>query len=466
MVNTVDFRYLGSDPHPDAGLLTVPAHLTLDVNRRGRDFFVGDLHGQATMLMRLLKQVSFQSGRDRLICVGDFLDRGPDGARLLRLFAKGFMYSTLGNHEARYIAGDGRPYDHDPYYRRDASLPGADHETFVAVARRMPLTIEVPLADGRRIGVVHAEVPGADWSVARRAVPLYRHVRWIHRDEDAAIGLHSRELAHHLRSECRPVQPAMIANVDLVITGHSNLCLGHVWRYGNQIGLESLAFHREGAMTLYEPLHDRYWAVCNAQRNPGLDVLPVTPPVDLSTIAWLLSWRATRRMIMSKKRMESGNIYTHEGENVALLCARFPRQFPKSSEFDRSAYSLPDGWMALVTEICERVDDESIDVAWNQIKEKYGHLRMYYAGMSPRVDVVLEDGSVLTTRGEPRDAHSEFDEWLRECERRSGETCCRCGEPGAQAMFGNWQLPICRQCEPIVRAFRTVKSTPSGHEGV
>jgi hypothetical protein len=163
--------------------------------------------------------------------------------------------------------------------------------------------------------------------------------------------------------------------------------------------------------------------------------------------------------------MENGNIYAHESENVALLCARFPRQFPKRQEHDLGTYSWPDGWTDIVTEVCERVDRESIGITWSQIKEKFGRLRMYYAGMSPRVDVMLDGGSVLTTAVDPRDAHSELSAWLRQYELRSGATCCRCGEPGVQMMFGSWQLPICQRCEPIVRAFRTVKSTSSGFEG-
>lgn len=50
---------------------------TLDVNRRGRDFIVGDLHGQKALLERALPLVNFDPAADRLIALSDLIDRGP-----------------------------------------------------------------------------------------------------------------------------------------------------------------------------------------------------------------------------------------------------------------------------------------------------------------------------------------------------------------------------------------------------
>lgn len=280
----MDPRLLGREPDPDAPLLTVPSHLVLETNCRGRDFFVGDLHGQGRMLKRLLGHVGFRPGRDRLIGVGDWLDRGPDSAKMLEAFARGQLYSVLGNHEARYIVGDGRPFDDEPHYQREQSLPGADHDRYVTIARRMPLTIEVPLADGRRIGVVHAEVPQREWARGCKVIPRNRHARRASDDEDAGIALHGRECVRYLAAELRPLLPPIIDGIDLVVSGHTNLVQGRVWRYGNQIGLESLAFHPRGAMTLFEPLADYYWSIRNHALGMPTKVAAQAAPIDLSAI--------------------------------------------------------------------------------------------------------------------------------------------------------------------------------------
>ena len=55
----------------------------LPENDRGRDFVVGDLHGCYDALMRQLDARGFDPAADRLLSVGDLVDRGPDSRRCL-----------------------------------------------------------------------------------------------------------------------------------------------------------------------------------------------------------------------------------------------------------------------------------------------------------------------------------------------------------------------------------------------
>jgi serine/threonine protein phosphatase 1 len=79
----------------------------------GKTFVVGDVHGCLQMLLRLLDEVPWRSGRDRLIFVGDCIDRGPDSKGvvdcILDLMRRdGGVACVLGNHEAMlmdYLAG-------------------------------------------------------------------------------------------------------------------------------------------------------------------------------------------------------------------------------------------------------------------------------------------------------------------------------------------------------------------------
>ena len=60
---------------------------------------VGDVHGQYDAFMRMLKQIDF-SDNDTLYVLGDAIDRGPDGIKILKTIMK--MENAkmfLGNHE-------------------------------------------------------------------------------------------------------------------------------------------------------------------------------------------------------------------------------------------------------------------------------------------------------------------------------------------------------------------------------
>lgn len=69
-----------------------------------RTIVVGDIHGCIEEFRALLDLVSFAT-EDLLVCVGDFMDRGPGSWELAQFFRDTpNAYSALGNHERR-IAG-------------------------------------------------------------------------------------------------------------------------------------------------------------------------------------------------------------------------------------------------------------------------------------------------------------------------------------------------------------------------
>jgi serine/threonine protein phosphatase 1 len=71
----------------------------LPANRAGRDFIVGDLHGCRKELDRLLQLVGFNRTVDRLISVGDLVDRGPYSLDCLLLLRSPWFHAVMGNHE-------------------------------------------------------------------------------------------------------------------------------------------------------------------------------------------------------------------------------------------------------------------------------------------------------------------------------------------------------------------------------
>lgn len=51
-------------------------------NILGRDFVVGDIHGEFSKLSKLLSLVGFDEHSDRLFSVGDLVDRGPESRQV------------------------------------------------------------------------------------------------------------------------------------------------------------------------------------------------------------------------------------------------------------------------------------------------------------------------------------------------------------------------------------------------
>lgn len=68
-------------------------------NLTGKDYIVGDLHGHYTVLMNGLDKIGFNDKTDRLFCVGDLVDRGPEVGLCLSLLNEKWFSSVLGNHE-------------------------------------------------------------------------------------------------------------------------------------------------------------------------------------------------------------------------------------------------------------------------------------------------------------------------------------------------------------------------------
>lgn len=71
----------------------------LPENRAGRDFVVGDLHGHRALLERALETLHFDPACDRVLSVGDLIDRGPDSLATLALIEEPWFHAVLGNHE-------------------------------------------------------------------------------------------------------------------------------------------------------------------------------------------------------------------------------------------------------------------------------------------------------------------------------------------------------------------------------
>ena len=108
----------------------------------GRLIAVGDIHGCHIEFAEMLELLELQGG-DRLVLLGDLVNRGPDSNRVIDLARAAGSTSLLGNHELRLLK-----------YRRTGDrkyIKERDLETFDrlrpedwAYLESMPLTFEEP----------------------------------------------------------------------------------------------------------------------------------------------------------------------------------------------------------------------------------------------------------------------------------------------------------------------------------
>lgn len=68
-----------------------------------RTLVVGDIHGCLEEFDELLKKVQFNKNEDRLILVGDLIDRGPDSVGVVRRAREMNLECTMGNHEYKFL---------------------------------------------------------------------------------------------------------------------------------------------------------------------------------------------------------------------------------------------------------------------------------------------------------------------------------------------------------------------------
>lgn len=149
--------------------------LQLAENINGRDLIIGDLHGCYDRLMRLLDVFNLDATVDRVISVGDLIDRGPDGKKCLLLLDEDWFYGVRGNHEAmmldtlrnnrvdsgiQWLKNGGHWFFDEFSALEKQNVEEAIHlkETLLRLTDPLPCLITL-LVSGRRCHVVHAMLP-------------------------------------------------------------------------------------------------------------------------------------------------------------------------------------------------------------------------------------------------------------------------------------------------------------------
>ena len=103
-----------------------------------RTIIIGDTHGCVEEFEELLKTISYNPNNDRVILLGDLIDRGPDSVGMVRKAREMNLECVMGNHEAKFLRwfkSNRKIYDEAKYY----SLLSDDDVNYIA---KMPIYIK------------------------------------------------------------------------------------------------------------------------------------------------------------------------------------------------------------------------------------------------------------------------------------------------------------------------------------
>lgn len=133
-------------------------------NTSGRDFAVGDIHGNFTRLQNMLYAAGFDPEVDRLFSCGDLVDRGPECRDVLSWLAKPWFHPVRGNHDDYVCRFDTCDVDNWVYNGGAwfAGLAWDEQREFAAQFGEIPIGIEVETDNGL-IAIVHADCVMDSW---------------------------------------------------------------------------------------------------------------------------------------------------------------------------------------------------------------------------------------------------------------------------------------------------------------
>jgi serine/threonine protein phosphatase 1 len=152
--------------------------LILEENTKGRDFVVGDIHGHFEVLDKALAAVNFDPEKDRLISIGDLINRGPQSPRCLEFLAQPWFHAVRGNHEDFFIKNFEKGLNYTPEQKaavRDDfrwlfNQSAQDLKRMRQAFMEMPIAVEMKTARGT-VGFVHCDVPeGMDWNTFKKNI--------------------------------------------------------------------------------------------------------------------------------------------------------------------------------------------------------------------------------------------------------------------------------------------------------
>lgn len=271
----------------------------LPENKDGRDFVVGDIHGMTGLLGKILAHVEFDKTKDRLLSVGDLVDRGHDNFGALKLLNQPWFHAVLGNHEdlTRYsMLANLKELGLDPDEYQSAHWQEVAENKFLHIRNggewinepeftagfcleyirkisALPLIIVVGKDTPNRYHVVHSQILSWDGRLVSNA-----YVDNLKHEEDNVYGIQSmfwgRDVMGHPVTFGQRWKEYQSEDLAWTYCGHTPKDLPMI--VGRQINLDTCAFYahyiskdRNGTsgLTIANPDSWEYWTINGASEQ-------------------------------------------------------------------------------------------------------------------------------------------------------------------------------------------------------
>jgi serine/threonine protein phosphatase 1 len=211
----------------------------LERNTTGRDLIVGDVHGCFSKLREALDAVGFDpAAGDRLISVGDLVDRGPESDLVLDWLGQPWFHAVSGNHEDMAILWSEGSIDPSLYLANGGAWNignTPDQRVILASAfAALPVAIELE-TEGGTVGIVHACCPTERWADFAQALRAVDAGEATLEDVQGIIAM-----AFWSRDRFERLDDSVVHDVRAVVVGHTPM--DEVSSLGNTIFIDTGAW--------------------------------------------------------------------------------------------------------------------------------------------------------------------------------------------------------------------------------
>lgn len=215
-----------------------------EANLAGRDFALGDVHGEFELLDNLLEEARFDPQVDRIFSTGDLVDRGPSSISVVPWLFKPWFKAVRGNHEQWCIEG-GLDAPVPAHARHGGAwfylLKPEERSAIAKFLNTLPVAIEVVGCSGELFGVVHAECPMYRWQHFVEALQGYQGNSIRDHYITEALWRRTRFDSQHTHS---------VRGVSKVYVGHT--VVPEVTTLGNVVYLDTGGCFADGQLTMVE----------------------------------------------------------------------------------------------------------------------------------------------------------------------------------------------------------------------
>ena len=110
---------------------------------KARVFVIGDVHGCFDELMLLLKKAKCDPQKERVILVGDLINKGPDSFKVLSWAYEQKIEIVIGNHELKFLGFcEKQPEALGPELEKLKEAMGPDLKKWLSWIKNWPVYIE------------------------------------------------------------------------------------------------------------------------------------------------------------------------------------------------------------------------------------------------------------------------------------------------------------------------------------